>query len=353
MDANKRQSSEAGKDAAQCRTAPARWVAPSGPVRVGARCRGVQAAGVLLMFLLALGSSEVFGAVIYEATSTYHHIQVVDEGGFRTLRFDGAQESRMLVADPVRGHFEYTEFFHLPWLWNGTMTNVLMVGLGGASTQRTYAHYYPQVAIETSELDPAVLRVAREYFILRETPRQVVHIEDGRAFLRRTRGVYGAILMDAYTANRYGSYVPYHLVTKEFFTLASEHLTTNGVLCYNITGTVGGAQSDLMGAVHRTLASVFPQVYIFPARESYNVVLVATRTPQRWTPVALQARGRQLAQLGQVRLPGFAARIQSLTPQPPAAYAQALVLEDDFAPTDGLLRVFSAASRQSAPTAAP
>jgi spermidine synthase len=259
----------------------------------------------------------------------------------------------MFQTDPVRGHFEYSEFFHLPWLWNGTLTNVLMVGLGGASTQRSYAHYYPQVTVETAELDPAVQRVAREYFGLREGARQIVHLEDGRTFLRRGRETYGAILMDAYTANRYGAYVPYHLVTREFFKLAADRLTTNGVLCYNMIGTVAGAQSDLMGSVYRTLAAVFPQVYIFPARESANVVLIATRSPERWTPVALHARGRQLAQAGQVRLPAFAARIAALQPQAPAAYAQALVLEDDFAPTDGMLRVFSAAGLQPAPTTAP
>jgi len=38
------------------------------------------------------------------------------------------------------------------------------------------------------------------------------------------------ILMDAYSTGAYGSSLPAQLTTKEFFKIADEHLTTNGVL---------------------------------------------------------------------------------------------------------------------------
>ena len=78
--------------------------------------------------------------VIYETTSPYHHIRVMDEYGMRTLCFDASWESRMSLQDPLKGHFEYTEYFHMPWLWNPAITNVLMIGLGGGTTQRAYQH---------------------------------------------------------------------------------------------------------------------------------------------------------------------------------------------------------------------
>ena len=148
------------------------------------RCQGVLRflqAGALL---LSLGAAR--GAVVFETTSAYHHIQVVDEGDLRTLCFDRTSESRMLLSNPLSGHFEYTEMFHLAWLWYGKITNVLMIGLGGASTQRAFEHDYPGVQIDTAEIDPVVLRVAKDYFHFQESPRQHVFVEDGRVYLRRS-----------------------------------------------------------------------------------------------------------------------------------------------------------------------
>jgi hypothetical protein len=56
------------------------------------------------------------GDVVYEVTSPYHNIRVVDHDGMRTLCFDDATETRMSIQDPLKGHFEYTEYFHMPWL---------------------------------------------------------------------------------------------------------------------------------------------------------------------------------------------------------------------------------------------
>lgn len=307
---------------------PARWTPSRG---WGRRIAGVVGAGLL-------GVAAAAG-VIHDTTTPYHRLRVVDGGGMRRLMFDEAEQSRMALADPLRGHFEYTEYFHLPWLWNPGLTNVLMVGLGGASVQRSYEHYYPQVTVDTAELDAVVLRVARQYFGFRESARQRVQIEDRRMYLRRTEVQYGAILMDAYTASRYGAYVPYHLVTREFFELANQRLTTNGVLCYNMIGTIRGRQADLVGAVHRTLSQVFPQVYLFPAADSQNVVLVATRAADRTPPAVLWSRALGLRQAGLVTLPTFLQRVRALHAEAPQAFGKLPVLVDDFAPIDGLLRV--------------
>ncbi len=102
--------------------------------------------------------------IVFETTSPYHHIRVLEEQGIRTLSFDGSTETRMSVRNPLQGHFEYTEYFHMPWLWNAQLTNVLMIGLGGASTQRAYQHYYADLTVETAEIDPVVVRVAKDYY---------------------------------------------------------------------------------------------------------------------------------------------------------------------------------------------
>ena len=69
----------------------------------------------LVLFFLALAVSALLSPaapvspnIIFEATSAYHHIRVIDQDGIRTLSFDGSMETRMSLRDPLKGHFEYT-----------------------------------------------------------------------------------------------------------------------------------------------------------------------------------------------------------------------------------------------------
>jgi hypothetical protein len=168
--------------------------------------------------------------VLLDRISQYHHIQVYDEEGIRTLSFNGSWETKMSLANPLTGHFEYTEYFQMPFLWNPDIKHVLMAGLGGGSTQRAYQHYFTNVTVDTVEIDPVVVEVATNYFHVTETTHSRIHTNDARVFLNRSTNHYDVILMDAYsTTPPYGSSLPPHLTTKEFFTLASAHLTTNGL----------------------------------------------------------------------------------------------------------------------------
>jgi len=289
----------------------------------------------LLAAALAMYSSAGAGE-IYQAASAYHHIRVVEDGSYRLLCFDDATESRISLQDPWRGHFEYTEYFHMPWLWNTNLSRVLMIGLGGGSAQRAFEHYYPSVTIDTVELDPLVLRIARNYFGFEESERQRVFIEDGRLFLRRSARRYDLIILDAYVQGRYGSSIPQHLATKEFFELAREHLTTNGIFADNVIGTLDDWHAGIVGAIYRTLKTVFPQVYLFPAKSSMNVVVLATRATVLPDINGLRQRAALLAQTGRVTLPGFGERLERIRITPPASAAASPILTDDYAPVEGI-----------------
>ncbi len=281
--------------------------------------------------------SSLQGAVLLDTMTAHHHIRVVETEGVRVLSFDRAEQSRMSVRQPLTGHFEYVDYFHLAWLWNDRITNVLMIGLGGGSAQRLWQAYHPGVRVETAEIDPVVLQVARDFFQLRETERLRVQVADGRQFLKRASERYDVVVLDAYSRNRYGSYIPSHLATQEFFQLVRDRLTTNGVVAYNVIGTVQGNRADLVGAMYRTMRSVFPQVYLFPARESWNVVLLGTRSAH---PMTLPLAQRRLADLAQRRLtlpPSVPARLGVMRTAPPASASSAPVFTDDFTPIDGLL----------------
>ena len=275
---------------------------------------------------------------IFDVYSAYHHIEVIDNGGIRTLSFNGSMETRMSTALPLTGHFEYTEFFHMPWLWNMNLKRVLMIGLGGGSTQRSYQHYYTNVSVDTVELDPVVVRVAKDFFYVTESPTHRIHLQDGRVFLRRTTNLWDVIFMDAYATTRYGSSVPPHLTTKEFFTIVRNHLPTNGVLAYNLIGEIEGWNQDFVGGMYRTIREVFPQVYLFKARESRNVVLIATRSSEKYDITRVQKDGAALMRSGKIRLPDFMLRCQSFVNFPPSSANRVPVFTDDRAGVEGLLR---------------
>jgi spermidine synthase len=274
---------------------------------------------------------------VYETTSVYHHIRVVDRGGMRSLFFDNSEQSRIGLADPAAGRFEYVDYFFMPWLWNPGLTNVLVIGLGGGSTQQAYARYCPGVTVETAELDPAVVKVAEAYFGFRQSPQQRVFVSDGRMFLQRSQGQYGAILVDAYVEGRYGAAIPHHLATREFFQLVRDHLTRDGVAAYNCMGTLQGWKADLVGALYRTMKSVFPQVYLFPARDSWNVVMVGTCAAEASEVSKLWPQVMPAWQANRMRLPTFFQRLSTFRATPPPNHERSPLLSDDYAPVDGLL----------------
>src|SRR5476649_2392313 len=137
---------------------------------------------ICLLFLLTPFLSGAQKVVLFDRISAYHHIQVYDEDGKRTLSFNGSWETTMSLTNPLAGHFEYTEYFQMPWLWNHDIKRVLMVGLGGGSTQRAYQHYFTNAMVDVAEIDPVVVEVAKTYFNIAETNNLKINIGDGRVF---------------------------------------------------------------------------------------------------------------------------------------------------------------------------
>ena len=274
--------------------------------------------------------------VVFDEYSPYHHVRVEDQRGLRTLLFNTAQESRMSLADPLKGHFEYTEYFHMPLIWKPDARRVLLLGLGGGSIQRSFLHYYTNMMIETVELDPLVVKVASNYFGVKESPRHKIHLDDGRVFVHRSRATYDLMILDAYTTTRYGSSIPPQLTTKEFFTLASERLGTNGVLAYNVIGQMQGLGQNLMGSIYRTMKKVFPHVYLFPSSSTWNVVLVATKSKESYDSFRVQQIGTQLVLARRVTFPMFSTRLHAFQATPPKNFATSPILTDDQAPVERL-----------------
>jgi spermidine synthase len=140
--------------------------------------------------------------------------------------------------------------------------------------------------------------------------------------------------MDAYSTTRFGSSLPPQLTTKEFFTIANGHLTTNGVLGYNVIGQVSGTREKLVAALYHTMKEVFPQVYMFPADESENIVFIATKSPEFLTWSSIQQAASARTRSGVAKLPGYGDRARNFVNRPQFASTNALILTDDNSPIE-------------------
>jgi len=250
---------------------------------------------VLVMLVAAFAvvtATPAGGSVVYSTQTQYQELRVTEQGDTRTLYLDGATHSAMDVDDPDRYVFEYTRYFHLPYLYRdpGSVDRVLFVGGGGFSGPKRFLREYPGVTVDVVELDPEVVRVARERFGVPESERLNVHTGDGRRFLRRTDHTYDVVVLDAYRADR----VPYHLTTVEFMRLVEARLDEEGVVVSNIIAATDGRGSTFYRAQYRTMDRVFADVDAYPTSTTgalQNIELLATKTPAPST-ATLRERNR-------------------------------------------------------------
>ncbi len=229
--------------------------------------------------LLLVAAPAAHAQTVFEDYSAYHHIRVEDEGNARVMYFDDDAQTTMDLRNPWTGGFEYTDYFHLPVLLYPNMRNVLCVGLGGGTGPKAFLDTYANIDVQVVEIDPKVVEVAKKYFSLPEDPRLKIAVADGRTFLQRGRGKYGAIVMDAYASGPNGAYLPYHLATKEFFDIAYDKLDDGGALLYNIIGLYGDVNDDIVRGIQATLAEKFQAIYVFEAKSTANTVFLAHKIP--------------------------------------------------------------------------
>ncbi|MEJ0076317.1 MAG: fused MFS/spermidine synthase [Alphaproteobacteria bacterium] len=203
----------------------------------------------------------------------YNDIFISKRGRELTMSFQlkgyDYTESIANLADPDDLLIRYTQLMTVGVLYPPLPRRILMIGLGGGSISGYLGRYLPDAQIDTIEVDPGVIGAAKRYFGIKETPR-VRYLEgDGRVFLNRNRATYDLILLDAF----HGGYVPFHLLTREFYALVKQRLAPGGAAAFNVHDNTKLFASTLL-----TLRSVFPNVHLYPTGLGETIV-VATADP--------------------------------------------------------------------------
>jgi spermidine synthase len=103
------------------------------------------------------------------------------------------------------------------------------------------------------ELDGALTGIGRRYFDL-HGPRLHLYAADARPWLAASHARYDAIFLDAYRQ----PYIPFYLVTREFFALVRSHLRPGGMVIVSV-GHLPDSDA-LEKVVSATLRAEFPVV---------------------------------------------------------------------------------------------
>jgi spermidine synthase len=230
-------------------------------------------------------------------------------------------ESVSNLLDPDDLPLRYAQVMTIAAIYPETARKILMLGLGGGSISTYLGRFMPEAAITTVEIDPGVITAAKTYFGLRETERMRYRAGDGRVFLSRNDELYDLILLDAYR----GGYVPFHLLTREFYTLVKQRLTPGGAAAFNVHDG-----SKLYASTVKTLGEVFAALDLYPSGVG-EVIAVASASPL--DPRTLERRAATLQERHGFRFP-LPQILRQRLEQPRLQAVNGDVITDDFAPAD-------------------
>ena len=232
----------------------------------------------VLALLASLGSGGIKGSdrgqVLLEDETPYQYVRVVQrESGERVLELNEGQAVHSLFRpDSYLTDDVWDGFLVLPFTAGPRKPRrVLMLGSGAGTVARAFGHYFPRTWFDAVEIDETLTNLGRRFFDL-ENDRMRTFAADARPFLANSEQRYDAIMVDAYRQ----PYIPFYLVTREFFELTRERLNPGGTVIVNIGHPEGN--SDLERVVGRTMAAAFPVVIRHPI-EPLNTMLVASSEP--------------------------------------------------------------------------
>jgi spermidine synthase len=263
--------------------------------------------------------------------SLYNNIYVYDRSPYVILTFGHNKqiytESVFNTADDRDLLIIYTQFMTASLMYAKNVHAILEIGTGGGRTAWYLHRFLPDVSVTSVELDPAVVEMSRKYFALKDEANFRVEAQDGRLFLSQSKDKYDVIMIDAYR----GPFVPFHLLTREFYQIVRDHLTEGGVVVQNVA-----SDTMLFDAAMKTIGAVFPQLEFY--RNDDNFVTVAYDGPAR-KPEELAAVAAERDKAYGLRYPlaaMLAERKRVDLNDVKMISDKATVLTDDFAPVESL-----------------
>ena len=213
---------------------------------------------------------------IHRERSIYRNIVIVEEQGRRCMRFEtrrtGNQNQACIdLVNPDQLVFEYTQSIMATLFVRKTPKTILVIGLGGGLLPMALHDILPDTEITSVEIDPAVVKLAKQYFNYAENEKIKSVVQDGRVFIKRAGMLgkqYDWVILDAFN----GDYIPEHLMTQEFLKEVKSILPQGGIVTAN---TFSG--SRLYDYESVTYQSVFGDLFTLKSPNRSNRIIIGCR----------------------------------------------------------------------------
>ncbi len=222
--------------------------------------------------------------LIHEETTPYQQVTIVDvpepDAPDQTTRYLIADHALMSGEDRATGApmFDYVRAILTLSTQLSSPRRIAVLGAGAFTLPRILHERFPDATIDAVDIDPALERLAKQFFRFRPDTRLRVHVTDGRRFLREEHAPYDLIILDMYQS----VFVPPHVITEEFFRLLSERLTPRGVAVMNIIGLHPDMGPSLPVAIAETARTALPRTTLLMVdrrEDVQNFLLLASREP--------------------------------------------------------------------------
>ncbi|MBV9312112.1 MAG: fused MFS/spermidine synthase, partial [Solirubrobacterales bacterium] len=213
----------------------------------------VAVAALLAIPQPAIGSGIAGARLIRSAETPYQYVRVEQQP-------DG--ERLLTLNEGVAIHSDYRPWSFLTGgYWDdflvlplsepqGPPRRIAILGNAAGTTARAYGHYFPATRVDAVELDGTLTALGKQLFGLGGANLHL-YTADARPWLDASHARYDAIFLDAYRQ----PYIPFYLLTREFFSQVRSHLNPGGQVIVNV-GHVPGSDS-LEKVVSATMHTAF------------------------------------------------------------------------------------------------
>jgi spermidine synthase len=266
-------------------------------------------------------------STVWVAESPYNLVRVVrngkwlilklnDEGGVHTIRDERTGWT---------GHY-YDDFALGPLL--APARNLLVLGMGGGGSIGATRVTAPDIDIDAVEIDPKVVEAATRFFGVNPQDGKLhVYVADARPWLARHGEKYDLVHVDLYQG---GPYIPFYLVTEEFFEAVRAHMSPDGLLMMNLFDL--SPRRELLVSTVATLERVFPAVVVLSLGNGNRMLLAF---PKETSEASIRVRFNKFEGNDAIKRLVKRAEGQIAELEVPAGTT---VFTDDFAPVEEMTR---------------
>ncbi len=172
---------------------------------------------------------------IHRERSLYRDVIVTQGDGQRCMsfgRYATLRQTCIYLDKPDEMVLDYSKMALSALYLHPKPNRILIIGMGGGVIPKALQTIYPQLELDIVEIDPSVIKVAKQFFNYRPSAGTRIFAEDGRYFVKKALKkniTYDHIILDAFDEN----YIPEHLLTVEFLRETKRLLSPNGVISSN------------------------------------------------------------------------------------------------------------------------